>query len=61
VYIAKLVIFFIWMEGSYFAVNACVPIAIAHFQYDFITKGDGIKYMDRNNTDIFFIFSLSNQ
>ena len=49
------------MEGSCFAVNACVPMAVAHFQHGFITKGDGIKYVVRNGTDTFYIFCLPNQ
>ena len=52
----ELVTFLIWMEGSCFAVNACVPMAVAHFQHGFITKGDGIKYVVRNGTDTFLIF-----
>ena len=56
-----LVTFLIWMEGSCFAVNACVPMAVAHFQHGFITKGDGIKYVARNGTDTFLIFCLPNQ
>ena len=44
------------MEGSCFAVNACVPMAVAHFQHGFITKGDGIKYVVCNGTDTFYIF-----
>ena len=58
---AELVAFLIWMEGSCFAVNACVPMAVAHFQLVFITKGDGIKYAGRNGTDTFYIFCLPNQ
>ena len=58
---AELVTFLIWMEGSCFAVNACVPMAVAHFQHGFITKGDGIKYVVRNGTDTFYIFCLPNQ
>jgi len=46
------------MEGSCFAVNACVPIAVALFQHGFITKGDGIKYVVRNGTDTLFIFYI---
>ena len=49
------------MEGSCFAVNACVPMAVAHFQHGFITTGDGIKYVVRNGTDTFYIFCLPNQ
>ena len=44
------------MEGSCFAVNACVPMAVAYFQHGFVTKGDGIKYVVRNGTDTFLIF-----
>ena len=58
---AELVTFLIWTEGSCFAVNACVPMAVAHFQHGFITKGDGIKYVVRNGTDTFYIFCLPNQ
>ena len=58
---AELVTFLIWMEGSCVAVNACVPMAVAHFQHGFITKGDGIKYVGRNGTDTFYIFCLPNQ
>ena len=58
---AELVTFLIWMEGSCFAVNACVPMGVDHFQHGFITKGDGIKYVARNGTDTFYIFCLPNQ
>ena len=58
---AEFVTFLIWMEGSCFAVNACVPMAVAHFQHGFITKGDGVKYVVRNGTDTFYIFCLPNQ
>ena len=33
------------MEDSCFAVNACVPMVVAHFEHCFIPKGDGIKYI----------------
>ena len=45
--------FLIWIEGSCFAVNACVPMAVAYFRHGFITKGDGIRYVVRNGTDTF--------
>jgi len=45
--------FLIWMESSCFAVNACVPLAVANFQHGFITEGDGIKYVFCNGTDTF--------
>ena len=41
----ELVTFLIWMEDSCFAVNACVPMVVAHFEHCFIPKGDGIKYI----------------
>jgi len=41
------------MESSCFVVNACVPMAVANFQHDFITEGNGIKYVFRNGTDTF--------
>ena len=50
---AELVTFLIWIEGSCFAINACVPMAVAYFRHGFITKGDGIKYVVRNGTDTF--------
>ena len=46
------------IQGSCFAVNACVPITVGHFQHGFVIKGDGIKYVVRNGTDTFYIFSL---
>ena len=51
----------IGMKLNSFAVNACVPMAVAHFQHGFITKGDGIKYVVRNGTDTCYIFCLPNQ
>ena len=50
---AELVTFLIWIEGSCFAVNACVPMAAAYFRHGFITNGDGIKFVVRNGTDTF--------
>ena len=43
------------MENNCFAVNACVPLAVANFQHGFIiiSEGDGIKYVFRNGTDTF--------
>ena len=36
-------------------------MAVAYCRYGFIIKGDGIKYVVRNGTDIFQIFCLLNQ
>ena len=58
---AELIAFLIWIEGSCFAVNTCVPMAAAYFRHNFIIKEDNIKYMIRNNTNIFSIFCLPNK
>ena len=36
-------------------------MAVANFQHDFITEGDGIRYVFRNGIDIFQLFYLLNQ
>ena len=38
---------------TFFPINAYIPMAIANFQHDFITEGNGIRYVFRNGTDIF--------
>ena len=47
------------MEGSCFAVNVCVPMAVARFQHGF-SKRDGIKYMVSNGTDCRYFVCQSN-
>jgi hypothetical protein len=49
----RLVIFLIWIEHNCFVVNVYIPMVIVYFRHDFITKGNNIKYMVRNGTDIF--------